>query len=139
MRNGKLDREDKARAVLTRIGRPGSEVAHFSDAEVDRLAAAWDTHVAPEEGLRDTVHGVIADRDVRAAAAKAVVGPDDPADRPSLVRNKKGAARVKQSAPSAPASTEAPAEPTGDATAQAASQATSQTMAPHDAPLSTKD
>ncbi|HMO84086.1 MAG TPA: hypothetical protein PKC18_04105 [Lacipirellulaceae bacterium] len=70
MRNGQLDNEEKARAVLCRTGRPGNPCHGLDEDELAELAAIYDACLAPELALAERVREFWGRRHERQAAAK---------------------------------------------------------------------
>lgn len=67
MRNGQLDNEEKARAVLVRMGRGGNPVADLDPVTIDELAGVYDECLAPEALLAERVRNVMTRRSSRLA------------------------------------------------------------------------
>lgn len=63
--------EDKAMRALNEVGRPNSVLARFSSPQVTKLAAAYDKHIAPREGLYESVDAVFAEHAKELESSKA--------------------------------------------------------------------
>ena len=116
MRNGILERDEKVRAVLVRRGRPGNDIARFSEDELNQLAALYDAHCHPETELAGNFDKFWASHHERLEADKATMAADDPSlpatGKRSLVRNKKSPQPAIDAKPATEAEPPKPAETT---------------------------